>query len=95
MVDEGTCTLHRHSSTQVRCSKGCSACLSCTTGFAASCNQGIVGNQTEGGIGGLQVEFHRYLLQLRLARCPKGKGWLGRKLWKTKTFLSFCAGNTC
>ena len=43
----------------------------------------------------VQVEFHRYLLQLRLARCPKGKGWLGRKLWKAKTFLSFCAGNTC
>lgn len=43
----------------------------------------------------VQVEFHRYLLQLRLARCPQGKGWLGRKLWKAKTFLSFCAGNTC
>lgn len=43
----------------------------------------------------VQVEFHRYLLQLRLARCPKGKGWLGRRLWKAKTFMSFCAGNTC
>ena len=40
----------------------------------------------------LQVEFHRYLLQLRLARCPKGKGWLGRKLWRTKTFVAFCLG---
>ncbi|CAL5223737.1 g6297 [Coccomyxa viridis] len=43
----------------------------------------------------LMVEFHRYLLQLRLARCPKGKGWLGRKVWKAKTFLDFCSGNTC
>lgn len=42
-----------------------------------------------------QVEFHRYLLALRLARCPKGKGWLGRKLWKAKTVLSFCMGNKC
>ncbi len=42
-----------------------------------------------------QVEFHRYLLQLRLARCPKGKGWLGRKVWKAKTFLDFCSGKTC
>ncbi|EIE27617.1 flavin-containing monooxygenase [Coccomyxa subellipsoidea C-169] len=43
----------------------------------------------------LMVEFHRYLLQLRMARCPKGKGWLGRKLWKAKTFLVFCTGKTC
>ena len=50
---------------------------------------------TKGTLGMAQVEFHRYLLQLRLARCPKGKGWLGRRLWKAKTFLSFCAGNTC
>ena len=44
---------------------------------------------------GAQVEFHRYLLALRLARCPKGKSWLGRKLWKAKTVLSFCMGNKC
>ena len=43
----------------------------------------------------VQVEFHRYLLQLRLARCPKGKGPLGRRLWKAKTVLSFCLGNKC
>ncbi|BDA48576.1 Dimethylaniline monooxygenase [N-oxide-forming] 5 [Coccomyxa sp. Obi] len=43
----------------------------------------------------LMVEFHRYLLQLRMARCPKGKGWLARKLWKTKTFIAFCTGKTC
>lgn len=42
-----------------------------------------------------QVEFHRYLLQLQLARCPKHKGWLGRKLWKTKRFVQFCLGKTC
>ncbi|CAK0739800.1 hypothetical protein CVIRNUC_001197 [Coccomyxa viridis] len=43
----------------------------------------------------LLVEFHRYLLQLRLARCPQSKSWLGRRLWKTRTFMSFCAGNLC
>ena len=43
----------------------------------------------------LQVEFHRYLLQLRLARCPQGKSWLGKRLWKAKTFMSFCTGNLC
>lgn len=50
--------------------------------------------EDEAGLLRWQVEFHRYLLQLRLARCPKGKGWLGRKLWKAKTFLAFCTGKT-
>ena len=43
----------------------------------------------------LQVEFHRYLLQTQMARCPKDKRGLGKKLWRTKRFLQFCAGQTC
>ena len=43
----------------------------------------------------LQVEFHRYLLQTQMARCPKDKKGLSKKLWRTKRFLQFCAGRTC
>lgn len=43
----------------------------------------------------LMVEFHRYLLQTQMARCPKDKRGLGKKLWRTKRFLQFCAGQTC
>lgn len=42
-----------------------------------------------------QVEFHRYLLQTQMARCPRDKKGLSKKLWRTKRFLQFCAGRTC